>query len=106
MNTREYKHLHKEKLCYLCDELVHDEENDLLLLTISNRGYGSIFDDCRFSVQLCEKCMHEDYPSWFFETPTVNHYTEYYQHEEKIKALIESFRNLDFFQMKNMKSTA
>jgi hypothetical protein len=90
MNTREFKHQNKERLCYCCDELQEDK-NKLIIYNISSRGYGSIFDNCRFSVQICRQCDKPEFREWFYEDPEVKDYYEIYKHEEKIKNLINSF---------------
>jgi len=90
MSNREQKHLHKERLCYHCDELVETKE-DLSFYTLSNRGYGSQFDSASFVLQLCSQCDNPSYDEWFNEHPNVDGYVERFQHEEQIDALIRSF---------------
>lgn len=90
MTEREYKHQNRHRLCYCCDEL-QENEKDLIKYSISYRGYGSIFDNCRFTVQLCKKCDKPEYKEWFYEEPKMEDYCEVYQYEEKIEELINSF---------------
>jgi hypothetical protein len=90
MRSREEKHLNNERLCYACDTL-QKSKNDIRTYSISYRGYGSIFDNCRFSIQLCSECDKPEYNEWFNERPKKGEYWEEYEHEEKIRDLINSF---------------
>jgi len=91
---REYKHLHKEKLCYCCDTL-QESEKDIHIHKISNydRGYGSNFDGSNIEIQMCSKCDKDEYEAYFNEMPRIknNGYYEEYQYEEEIADLINSF---------------
>jgi len=90
MYTREEKHQNRDRLCYSCDNLVEDK-NKLITYSVSYRGYGSIFDGCRFSVQLCRNCDKPKYKLWFNEVPEMDDYCEVYKNEEKIRDFVNSF---------------
>lgn len=89
--NRKYKHEHKEKLCYCCDTL-QDRKEDLHIYNINGRGYGSIFDSSKFSIQLCDKCNKLISGKWFNEQPElIDGYCEDYKYEEYIESFIDTF---------------
>lgn len=90
LHNREKKHKNKEHLCYCCDTLQQDTTK-IKKYTISNRGYGSIFDMSRFTVQFCEKCDKEEYSIWFEEKGIISGDYIEYVYETQVKNLINSF---------------
>lgn len=90
MSNRKEKHNNNDKLCYSCDTLLIDRSK-LTLLSLNRRGYGSIFDSCNLTIQLCETCMKNEYVSWFNEKPEMFDHIEHYTYEDSIKNLINSF---------------
>ncbi len=92
MNTREEKEMNQKRLCYKCDTL-KDSEDEINYYGIwRSRGYGSIFDNDSFTIQICNKCTRPEYKIWFDENPVVEEgYVEFYEHEENIWNLIKSF---------------
>jgi len=93
IETREYKHQNKERLCYCCDTLQPIKEM-IHKLGFSNhsRGYGSDFDNENIEIQLCSNCYKDEYKEWFNETPKIeDSYCEIYKHEDDIYNLIKTF---------------
>jgi len=90
MFNRTYKHLHKETLCFHCDQLVEKKEQ-LYIYSMSGRGYGSSFDSCHFTIQLCSTCNQPEYETWFNEEAKKEEYVQEFQYEESIINLIHSF---------------
>ena len=80
----------KGNLCYYCDHVIKNEE--LIFLHVAHRGYGSLFDSCRFTVQLCNTCHQPEYKQWFEEKPKLINRMEHYQFEEKIQLLVNQFK--------------
>lgn len=79
----------REDLCHKCLE----SKDDIKVYSTYGRGYGSKYDNCNESVQLCNQCRHsieEDLDKWFNETCEYEDYTETYKYEEKIIEFIKS----------------
>lgn len=95
--SREEKHLNRERLCYHCDTL-QDSKEDLLMFTIKDRGYGSIFDGDEFTIQLCPECSKKlkIKNKWFDNEKTIildttNDIVEEYLGEIQIDSIIDKF---------------
>ena len=59
-----YRQENKERLCYCCD-IFQPSKKNINKYSVSCRGYGSIFDDCYFTIQLCDKCKQKIKEKWF-----------------------------------------
>lgn len=102
-NSREYKHEHRDKLCYCCDE-VQENESRLHELRISGRGYGSSFDNFNSYILLCDKCLKQKYKEWFNEHNDIyDDFNETYEHEKDIGDLVNSLplENQEYFWNSN-----
>ena len=91
MDSRDFKHQERDRLCYCCDELqaTPDLLNDFC---IQDRGYGSIFDSSNITIQLCSECSKNVDPIWFTEEPKLEGgYCEEYIYEDVIRKFIDSF---------------
>lgn len=80
---------YEEDLCFKCLQ----KKNNINTYELKNRGYGSIYDNERTKLQLCNECVggideHNELEAWFNEEPTVSEYIELYQYEDNIKQYI------------------
>lgn len=105
--TQEYKHEHKEQLCYYTNELYPKEE--IIKYTMRNRGYGSIFDCDSYKIQLHKDVAKELEDKgvlkaeWFDNDKmllTDEEMFEDYAHEKDINKFIESLNvyNREYIQ--------
>ena len=92
MDSRDFKHQERDRLCYCCDTLQATPEmlNDF---HIHSRGYGSKFDSSNITIQLCNECSKYIDPIWFTEEPKLaeDGYYENYIYEDIIRKFIDSF---------------
>ena len=61
--SQEYKHKHKEGLCFCCNKLF--DKDNIKKFRVHGRGYGSLFDTMNFTVQLCPDCLEKIDVNWF-----------------------------------------
>lgn len=116
-NSQEYKHQNKERLCYYTNTL-YDKE-DIIQYTLSDRGYGSIFDGDEFQIQIQKdvakelECKNILRAEWFDNQAmrVINgELYEEYTHEEDIENFInilivenqEYIRNCDNWMMSSI----
>lgn len=86
-----YRQENQERLCYCCDTFQPSKDN-INTYRIYMRGYGSIFDNCDFTIQLCDKCKQQINKKWFYEQPTMLHeYCEEYKYEKELDNFIHTF---------------
>lgn len=91
MDSREHKHRNRHRLCYKCDQL-QESDKEIYKFEVWHRGYGSIYDNYNFTIQLCSQCALGVDLKWFNEEPEIiDGYYEKYKYEEKIEELIDSF---------------
>ena len=89
MSSRKFKEEHQDCLCYICDKV--KPENEINKLKMRGRSIGSEFDGSKFTMNICDSCIKIEHYKWFLEEPKlVDKYTEKYEHESKIKELIDS----------------
>lgn len=88
------KHENKERLCYCCNELQESAKN-INNYVIKDRGFGSLFQDDDFAIQLCDACKKNVDENWFnnnkMKKTGTETYLNEYSKEEDINDLIESF---------------
>ncbi|MGL4571756.1 MAG: hypothetical protein ACRCVJ_11905 [Clostridium sp.] len=87
---QQYKHLHKDKLCFHCNNLQHN----IKIYSMGDRiDEESLFDGDRFNIHLCSHCIDklkvkED---WFNNDIAYNEDTDTYDFEQNIVKLIKGF---------------
>lgn len=89
---QEYKHEHREQLCYHCNNL--QESSELIKkFTISNRKGKSYFANEKFTIQLCKGCVQdlEIAEEWFDNKLCYNKTSENYRYEPYILGMVETF---------------
>lgn len=90
--TQDYKHKHKEHLCFHCNELKGQHE-ELIKRSIDGRDYLSDFDSMTFEVQLCHECYEllgvED--EWFDNSVAHDETTGQWHCEGYLHNLFELF---------------
>lgn len=89
--TQNYKHKHKEHLCFHCNELKNHGE--LIKHSISGRDYLSDFDSMTFEVQLCKECYEAlgVEPEWFDNEKSYDKVTGQWHNESYLHNLFELF---------------
>lgn len=89
--TQNYKHKHKEHLCFHCNQLKNSGE--LIKHSMGGRDYLSDFDSMTFEVQLCKECYEElgVEPEWFDNEASYNNITGQWQYESYLHNLFELF---------------
>lgn len=78
---------YSDKICFKC----LNESDNINTYNLDNRGYGSIFDSFKSTLQLCDECNCENLAVWFNEEPLLDEdYFITYMHEDKICDFVES----------------
>lgn len=87
-----YKHKHKEHLCFHCNELKGQHE-ELIKHSIGGRDYLSDFDSMSFEIQLCNECYEAlgVEAEWFDNNVAYDATTGQWQHEGYLHNLFELF---------------
>lgn len=78
---------YSEKICYKC----LCEKQHIHTYKLNNRYWGSIFDEKKLILQLCDDCCKEDdeeLKEWFSEEPKMIQNTENYDYEDNIEEYI------------------
>lgn len=77
-----------ECLCFKCQHKINKDK--LHIIDIPSLGYGSIFDSCGTTLQLCEDCYNQT-PSKWWDLKVCKKYEEFYEYEKDIGEFIDSF---------------
>ena len=89
--VQNFKHEHKECLCFNCNNL-HAKEN-IQTYRIHGRGYGSVFDTMDFNIQLCPDCAEKIDVNCFNNAQVgVLGIEEIYYREDLLEEFIDGFR--------------
>ena len=87
--TQEFKHNHRERLCYYCNQL-QNKTHDIQRYTIKNRVGKSLFAHEQFTIQLCKDCVQdlEIDAQWFDNDECYNYMDSSYCYERYILAMV------------------
>ena len=89
--VQNFKHEHKECLCFNCNKL-HAKEN-IQIFRVSGRGYGSVFDTMDFNIQLCPDCLEKIDVNCFNNANVgILGIEEVYYREDLLEEFINNFR--------------
>ena len=89
--TQEFKHAHKECLCYHCNTLQKDSRH-LKTFEIKNRFGKSLFAHEHFTIQLCSQCALElEIEIEWFDNDSCLLSDGSYLHEHYIVGMVETF---------------